>query len=416
MGLDRAAVKRRVIPAEAPDDASVGGVFRRYGAEFLAEQALSVRQQQALRAIRDCRTGTLGTRADECEECGTLRLFHCSCGDRHCPVCQYRARQRWFSARWAELLPVFYFHGVFTLPHEYNALVPYNQALIYELVFRTAADVLLRAGRTKLGGDLGLTAILHTWNQLIERHVHVHFVIPGGALTAEGRWRSAASDRWLFDVKELMRAFRASLSRRLKCAWTRGRLVLPPHLAHLNTRRAFHGFVDGVAEKRWQVYLKPPFAGPEKVLEYLTRYTHRVAISDGRILSTDDGEVAFTWRDSRNRELEKTERLPAEAFMTRFMMHVLPRQFTKIRYYGFLGGRDRSAHLAAARSALGVVERSALAPAPRLSMVAADEREDLSLCPVCGGRMRLAARQLQARTLWPVATGPPARSALDHAA
>ncbi len=409
-------IKARVIPAEEPDEASVGGVFRRYGVGYLSKHKLSWRQLQAFRAIRDCRTGLLGTRADTCADCGTLRLFHCSCGDRHCPLCQYTARQRWFTARYAELLPVPYFHGVFTLPHEYNQLVPYNEALLYKLMFRTSADILLRAGRAKLGGELGLTALLHTWTQLLKRHVHVHFIIPGGALTPSGKWHSAASGSWLFDVKELMRAFRKSLSRRLKSAWTRGTLQLPPHLAHLNSRSAFHAFVDAVAEKSWEVYLKPPFAGPEKVLEYLTRYTHRVAISDGRILDTDHHEVQFNWRDSRDNARQKTEALPAEEFIERFMMHILPRRFTKIRYYGFLGGRDRKAHLAAARAALGVTEASALAPAPQLAMVADDETKDLSVCPVCGGRMHLAPRTLRGRTAWLLATGPPTGSPLAHVA
>ncbi len=416
VGSATTKIKRRVIPAEAPDIASVGETFRRYGADYLGGHILTGRQLQAFRAIRDCRTGALGTRADECEDCGILRLFHCSCGDRHCPQCQYTARQRWFSARWAELLPVPYFHGVFTLPHDYNELVPYNEQLIYRLMFRTSADILLRAGRAKLGGELGLTALLHTWTQRLQRHVHVHFIIPGGALTREGKWRSAASSDWLFDVKELMRAFRKSLSLRLKSAWTRGMIQLPPHLSHLNSRRAFHAFIDDVAEKSWQVYLKPPFSRPEKVLEYLTRYTHRVAISDGRILETDGSEVVFTWRDSRDDAKEKIKCLSANEFIKRFMMHILPRQFTKIRYYGFLAGRDRKAHLASARTALGVTETSALAPAPRLALVADDDVQDLTVCPVCGGRMLLADRQMQVRVPRPVATGPPTWSAVADVA
>lgn len=405
-----------VIPAEAPDDAAVGGVFRRYGQEYVDTHRLSARQLQAFAAIRDCRTGTFGTRASECEDCGTVRLLHCSCGDRHCPQCQYTARQRWFNARWNELLPVPYFHGVFTLPHEYNALVPYNQALIYELMFRTSADVLLKAGREKLGGDLGLTALLHTWTQRLERHVHVHFIIPGGALTADGRWRAVWSDRWLFDVKELMRAFRRSLSRRLKIAWTRGRVVLPPHLAHLDSRCAFHGLVDTVAEKRWEVYLKPPFAVPEKVLEYLTRYTHRVAISDARILSADGGRVTFTWRDRREGGEEKTACVPAAEFISRFMMHVLPRRFTKIRYYGFLGGRDRSAHLAAARQALGVAKPCGPPPAPVLAHNGDEAIDSPRICPECGGRMRPASRAVLLAVWCGSRAGPEHGSVLAHAA
>lgn len=411
--------RARVIPAVEPGPNTVGAIFRAYGDAWLAGRSLSYRQRQAFAAIRACRTAALGTRADVCEACGTIRLSYGSCGDRHCPQCQHLARHRWLTAREAELLAVAYFHGVFTQPHEYNELVPYNEELMYDLLFRTAADTLLRAGRRELGGTLGLTALLHTWNQLLERHNHVHFIIPAGALGDDGQWHAARGERWLLDVHELMKAFRKSYSRRLKLAYTQGRVKLPPHLSHLAAKGAFAKFVAQVASKNWEVYLKPPFAGPAEVLKYVAGYTHRVAIGNARILSVADGTVTFRWRDSRDGGKEKTFALPAVEFIDRFMRHILPHQFTKVRYFGFLGGRDRHTHLAAARAAVGV----ATAPRPRslteyAAQLAAVTGQDLTVCPVCGGRLRLGVlprpwRQLRALHLAP---GPPESNHAAHAA
>ena len=402
--------RARVIPAVEPGPNTVGAIFRAYGGQWRAGRALSSRQRQAFDAICACRTGAMGTRADECEQCGTIRLSYGSCGDRHCPQCQSLARHRWLTARQAELLPVAYFHGVFTQPHEYNELVPYNEGLIYDTLFRTAADILLRAGRCELRGTLGLVALLHTWTQLLERHNHVHFIIPAGGLGDDGQWHAARSGTWLLDVHELMRAFRKSFSRRLKLAYTQGRLKLPPHLSHLAEKGAFAKFVTQVASKNWEVYLKPPFAGPEEVLQYVAGYTHRVAIGNPRIVSVADGVVSFRWRDSRDGGKQKTCELPAVEFIDRFMRHILPRQFTKVRYFGFLGGRDRHAHLAAARAALGV----ATTPRSRglaeyAAHLAALTGQDLTVCPVCGGRLRLGVlprpwRQIRVLHLAP---GPP---------
>ena len=392
-----------MIPPRQPAPDTVGGILRRYGSDWISGRTFTLRQASAIGALQGCRTAANGTRRDECSDCRTVRFFHLSCGDRHCPQCQFTTRQAWLDARRAELLPVPYFHGVFTLPHEYNALVPYNEELIYALVFRTAADVLLAAARRQLRGTAGLIALLHTWTQRLERHVHVHFIVPGGALTARGRWRPAPSDRWLFDVRELMRAYRRSLSRRLKAARTRGRLTLPPHLSHLDSKRAFGQFVDGIASKNWEVYLKPPFAGPEKVLEYVANYTHRVAIGNGRIVDTNNGCVSFTWHDRRNSGRQKTERIPAAEFLDRFALHLLPRRFTKIRYFGFYAGRDRNAHLAAVRKALQVDEPPETGRPDPAALWRAATGEDLKRCPVCGGRMHTAS--LTGR--WHRAKAPP---------
>jgi hypothetical protein len=382
----------------------------------MATKVLTRRQRAALVSMRDCRTGAMGTRRDVCEDCGTVRLSHLSCGDRHCPQCQFTARQSWLAARRAELLPVPYFHGVFTLPHEYNALVPYNEKLLYELVFRTGADVLLAEGRRCYRGTLGLTALLHTWNQRLDRHVHVHFIIPAGALTDNGSWRPARNSRWLFDVHRMMRAFRTSLSRRLKNARSRGRLQLPPHLAHLAPKATFDAFVDTVAGKNWEVYLKPPFDGPEKVLEYTANYTHRVAIGNSRVKAIDHGRVTFSWRDRRNGGREELLCLPVDTFLDRLLMHILPHRFTKIRYFGFLAGGDRTTHLAQARAALHV-ESSDEPPrrADPLQLWEQATGEDLTVCPVCGGRMRIDPAP-SALGRWHRATAPPPTTSHAQAA
>jgi hypothetical protein len=416
---DAVSTKRaRVIPPVEPGPNTVGTIFRVYGDEWLAGHALSYRQRQAFVAIRACRTAAMGTRADVCEDCGTIRLSYGSCGDRHCPLCQSLARHRWLTAREAELLPVAYFHNVFTLPHEYNELIPYNAGLMYDLLFHASAAALLRAGLKELGVTLGVTGLLHTWDQRLQRHVHVHYIVTGGGLDAAGHWHAARSDRWLLDVRELMKAFRKSLSLRLKRAYTQGRLKLPPHLAHLTATGAFAAFVKQVASKKWEVYLKPPFAGPEQVLQYVAGYTHRVAISNPRIESVADGVVTFRWRDRRDGGKEKLCPLPAAEFIDRFMQHILPRQFTKIRYFGFLAGRDRRAHLAAARAALGV---DAKPRSPGLAEYAAHlaalTGQDLTVCPVCGGRLRLGMLPQpwrQTRRLH-LAPGPP-ESTHAHAA
>ena len=281
---------------------------------------------------------------------------------------------------------------------------------MYELLFRASAAMLLKAGRKELGATLGLTGLLHTWEQRLGRHIHVHYIVTGGGLDEDGHWHAARSDRWLLDVRELMKAFRKSLSLRLKRAYTQGRLKLPPHLSHLAAKGAFAKFVDQVASKKWEVYLKPPFAGPEQVLQYVAGYTHRVAIGNPRIVSVQDGVVTFRWRDSRDGGKQKTCELPAVEFIDRFMRHILPRQFTKVRYFGFLGGRGRRAHLAAARAALGV----ATTPRSRglgeyAAHLVALTGQDLTVCPVCGGRLRLGVLPRpwrQARRLH-LAPGPP---------
>ncbi len=387
MAVAISACDGRVIPAPEPENESLGGIMRAYGEDWMRGKVFTRRQLTALIAIRDCRTPANGTRRDVCDDCGAVRLSHLSCGDRHCPQCQFTNRTEWLLAREAELLPVPYFHGVFTLPHEYNDLVPYNEELIYDLVFHAAADTLLREGERCLGGRLGLTALLHTWNQRLHRHVHVHFIIPAGALTEDGQWRPARSSKWLFDVSLLMNDYRTSLSRRLKTARTQGRLHFPPHLEHLKEKKAFDQFVDDTAEKDWEVYLKPPFAGPAKVLQYTANYTHRVAIGNSRIKDICGGEVTFTWRDRRNDNREETETIPAHEFLDRFRMHLLPHRYTKIRYFGFLAGNTRERCLAQARAALNCAPEEK-PPCDPAELYCQATGIDLKRCPVCGGRMR----------------------------
>lgn len=301
-------------------------------------------------------------------------------------------RERWLAKRASELLPIPYFHGVFTLPHEYNALVPYNEALIYSLIMRTAASVLNKRARRELGGDLGILAVLHTWNQKQLRHIHAHLIVTGGALSRdESIWTPTKSPKWLFDVKEIMVDFRMAITRRIKRAHRDGKLKLPPDCKHLSSVKAFREFADDIAAKKWQVYVKPPFSGPEKVLQYLARYTHRVAISNSRILSAEDGRVVFAYRDNKDNGKKKELDLPATEFIKRFLMHILPKGFTKVRYYGFLASNVRKERLTKARTALSVDEPEQAESKETYKTILTRLTElDLNRCPVCGSTdMRL---------------------------
>jgi len=289
-----------------------------------------------------------------------------SCRNRHCPKCQSLAKARWLEARQAELLPVDYFHTVFTLPHDLNPLILANKAALYQILFDAVADTLLTFGadpRHRLGGQLGLLAILHTWDQQLRFHVHVHCVIPGGALDVNGdRWVSARPT-FLFPVRALSRAFRRRFLARLEVAWQQGRLVLPASLAASRVPATWRAWVGGLTRKAWVVYAKPPFGGPATVLDYLARYTHRVALSNHRLTAVADGHVSFTYRDRQHGNVARTLTLPAGSFIDRFLLHVLPPHFLRIRHIGFLANRTKKSRLAQCRRLL----HAAPAPAPALT-------------------------------------------------
>ena len=382
-------------PASAPEAAprarprpavEVADIFRAHGAAYRHAHALARPQRRAMQAIETCRTAALGGHRETCDTCGAERIAYNSCRNRHCPKCQTLAKERWLAARRAELLPVEYFHVVFTLPHALNALAQGNPRVLYTLLFRAVAATLTTFGRDPrhLGGDVGGTAILHTWGQNLSQHLHLHCVVPGGALAQDGARWIAAPPGFLFPVRALARVFRGKYLQALHRAFITGKLRFAGSLASLAEPEAFATWLRELRQHDWIVYAKRPFAGPTQLLEYLGRYTHRVAISNERLVSHTDGVVRFRWRDYADGDRVKIMTLAAEEFIRRFLLHVVPGGFVRIRHFGFLANRTRRAKLARCRALL------AQPPAPAASAiesVAALMRRltgiDIDRCPVC---------------------------------
>jgi len=315
-----------VGPARDPRRIELADIVRAHGAAVQQAQRLTRGQHRALRAIATCRTSALGGHTEGCDVCGAVRIAYNSCRNRHCPKCQTLAKERWLAARRAELLPVEYFHVVFTLPHPLNPLAQGNPRVIYSLLFRAAADTLAAFGQDPkyLGGELGLIAILHTWGQALVQHLHLHCVVPGGALARDGaRWLSAKRG-FLFPVRALAAVFRGKYLDLLRRTFDRQEITFAGRAAGLADPKAFGEFLAALRQHAWVVYAKPPFAGPAQVLEYLGRYTHRVAISNDRLVSLEEGVVRFRWKDYAHGNTVKTMALPSEAFLHRFLLHVVP--------------------------------------------------------------------------------------------
>jgi hypothetical protein len=371
--------------AEPP---TLAQIVRDYGDSVRRSLPLTSPQRRVLHAIEVCRTPALGGHLERCDRCGAQRAVYHSCRNRHCPQCQALAQARWVEARLAELLPIPYFHVVFTLPHALNPLAQHCPRLIYTLLFRCAAETLQTFARDPqhLGGELGVTAVLHTWGQNLSQHLHLHCVVAGGALAHDGtRWIPARKG-FLFPVRALSKVFRAKVLAALDRAAARQRL--PADLDVGDLLRTLRG-------TPWVVYAKPPFGGPEQVLAYLGRYTHRIALSNDRILALHDGVVDFRWRDYADGNRTKTLRLTAPELLRRFLLHVLPPGFPRIRHFGLLANRHRAQRLARCRALLAVASpprpppphEAALDTLRRLTGV------DLTRCPVCyEGKLRLVAQ------------------------
>ena len=291
-----------------------------------------------MRAIEVCRTAELGGHVDACDHCGTLRISYNSCRNRHCPKCQSLDKERWLEDRRRDLLPVPYFHLVFTLPHQLGPLALRNQALMYDLLFRAASQALmeLTADPRHLGAQIGATALLHTWSQTLTYHPHVHFIVTGGGLTTDGRRWVRARRSFFLPVRALSRLFRGKMLAAVRAAYQADELIFPGAISALAAPQAFRHLLDSLYEMEWVVYCKPPFRRPEQTLEYLARYTHRVAISNDRIVRCHGGEVTFRYRDSAAANRIRQMSLAAEEFMRRFLLHVLPQRFVRMRHYGLL--------------------------------------------------------------------------------
>lgn len=344
---------------------------------------------RVLHALRVCRTPALGGHAYQCQRCGQAHFAPHSCGNRHCPRCQGELAQRWLQAQQALLLPVPYFHLVFTLPHGLNPLIRQNRRALYTLLFEAASRTLLAFGRSRFHGLIGITAVLHTWGQTLIDHYHLHCVVTGGGWNqARQRW-VGASGRYLFPVQALATVFQGKYLAGLQRLYARGRLEFHGELAALREVAAFQGLVRTVSAKRWVVYAKRPFAGPAQVLRYVGRYSHRVAISPRRLLAleAEAGRVEFAYRDYREEGRAKRMRLEVGEFLRRFGLHILPERFAKIRHYGLLANRGRQQRVAQIQAVLAASVAPTAAgglPAQRWTGAGADPEQ--WVCPHCGAR------------------------------
>ena len=371
----------------------VAHIFRLYGERYRETHPLSRPQLRAMRAIEICRTAALGGHVDACDQCGERTISYNSCRNRHCPKCQGLERQQWLEQRCAELLPVPYFHIVFTVPEELNPLALADPKGIYDLLFDSASKTLLEiaADPKHLGAKVGVLAVLHTWSQTLLLHPHLHCIVPAGGLSLDRQTWIASREDFFLPIQVLARLFRGKFLAGVKEAWKAGRLILPEAL---RDPFAFLNLLDRLYGKAWVVYSKPPFGSPEQVLAYLARYTHRVAISNQRLLRLEGDRVTFTYKDYSQGGRVREMTLSAEEFIRRFLLHVLPEGFVRIRYYGLLANRHRANNLARCRELLigdTATELAAAEPPARGAWQARLARltgKDPTLCPHCGqGRL-----------------------------
>ena len=372
------------------DGLEVADIFRAHGPAWRQSRAghVSLGQLKVMAAVEACRTAALGGHVAVCQGCAHSQIAYNSCRNRHCPKCQGAAARAWLTARQAELLPVAYYHVVFTLPGSVADIAYHNKAVVYDMLFKAAAEALLRlaADPKHLGARVGLTAVLHTWGSAMTHHPHVHMIVPGGGLSLDGsRWVSCRPGFFL-PVRVLSRLFRRLVLEQLTAAHQAGRLHFFGDLTRLSGHSAFAAYLAPLRKIEWGVYAKPPFAGPKAVLAYLSRYTHRVAISNSRLIAFDRRSVTFKWKDYRTsgKARCKLMTLTASEFIRRFLIHVLPQGFHRIRHYGFFANGGRAGNLARARHLLDIEQ-------PRDQCEQGDENEQpprpTYTCPSCGGPM-----------------------------
>jgi hypothetical protein len=390
----------------------VADILRRYGADYRAEHetSLSNAQRRVMQAITACRTAALGGHVEACDSCDHQRIAYNSCRNRHCPKCQSLARAQWIEQRQEELLDTQYFHVVFTLPEEVSAIAYQNKAVVYNLLFAATAETLrtIAADPKHLGAEIGFFAVLHTWGQNLIHHPHLHCVVPGGGLSADGQRWIACRPGFFLPVRVLSRFFRRRFLELLEQAFDGGELQFFSALEELRERNAFRRYLDPLRGKEWVVYAKAPFAGPEQVLDYVGRYTHRVAISNNRLLDIEDGKVTFRWKDYRDDSAQKTMTLEADEFIRRFLLHVLPQGLQRIRYYGLMGNRHREEKLAKCRQLLDMAPKM---PAATDVEAPSDYRDryqaltgvSLHQCPVCHRGRMLIVEQINRPAQPPIA-------------
>jgi hypothetical protein len=366
---------------------TLGEVVRAALPDFSKTHRLPVHHWKVLRAIAACHTSALGGHQYQCAHCGKEHFVPHSCGNRHCPSCQKLNGAQWLEHQVENLLPIPYFHGVFTLPHELNPLIQYNQERLYALLFSSATATLMQFGRNNLKATLGITAVLHTWGQNLGAHYHLHCVVTGGGLSLDGQSLVSLDPKWLFSVRALSEVFRAKFRDGLQQLFDEGQLQFPSSEPRLAQPVAFARWLGRACEHKWAVYTKRPFAGPQAVLAYLCRYTHRVAITNSRleVLDLKNGTVTFRYKDYAHGSQLRSMTLSLQEFLRRFCLHILPPRFVKIRHYGLLANRDRPARIDQARALLAQVPVGS--EEPKESSLAIRHIEPPPLvCPHCGQR------------------------------
>ena len=373
-------------------------IFRLYADEYRRSHALSYEQLKVMHHIEICRTAKLGGHVEQCDQCAFEQIAYNSCRDRHCPKCQTLTKEQWLNDRKAELLPCSYFHLVFTLPHELNPIILSNKRTTLNILFAAVNQTLQAFAKDpqwRLEGRLGFISVLHTWSQKLIDHFHLHCLIPAGALSVKKDKWIPAKDNFLFKITSLAKEFRKRYLKLLLNAYLKGELIFTQKTAALNSSHAFQQLINAVSKKRWIAYAKRPFAGPQQVLEYLGRYTHRVAISNNRIICIDNGRVTFTYKDRQKNDEIKKITLDADEFIRRFLLHVLPKGLIKIRYFGFLSHTNKKQDIALIRK---LIDPDATLPEKikesisdmmlRLTGI------DISCCPQCKKGKMIRIRKL----------------------
>jgi len=348
---------RNVIPPKRPVE--VVDILREHIKDYQERYPLHPHQWKVVSGLLNCRTAYLGGHVEKCDQCGTERITYNSCRNRHCPKCQNIPRERWLKSRKAELLPVSYFHTVFTLPHDLNLIIMSNKEIILDILFKSVAETLLSFGhnpKTGLGGRLGFIATLHTWDQQLNLHFHLHCLIPGGAISEDGEEWKPCKSHYLFNEEALGLVFRAKFIDYMTEAYQGGTLSFPGILALYEKPQRFSELKNRLYSHKWVVHVREPIKHPEYVLEYLSRYTHRVAISNQRIVALKEGMVTFTYRNRNTKQLVQIT-IQAVEFIRRFLLHILPKRFVRIRHFGFLANRHRTDNLARLQSLLGTLPR-----------------------------------------------------------
>lgn len=375
----------------------VADIFRLYGEAFRQSNKLPISHHKVMRHIEICRTAELGGHVEQCSDCGFERISYNSCRDRHCPKCQTLAKEKWLNDRKKELLSCGYFHMVFTLPHVLNPVVLCNKKVAFGILFTAVNQTLQSFARDpqwRLEGQLGFILVLHTWSQTLMDHFHLHCLIPGGALSfTKDNWKPA-NESFLFRIQSLAKEFKKRYLVLLQASYTKNELIFPGNTAQYESREAFDFLIQSASKSKWIAYAKRPFAGPEQVLEYLGRYTHRIAISNHRIQSIDNGKIVFKYRDRTNDNELKTMTVSANEFIRRFLLHVLPEGFMKIRYFGFLSNKNKGKAIELIRKLINSdmkwpeTEKETV-----LEILFRLTGEDITCCPECKkGRMRTTQR------------------------